>query len=57
MKKKCLIYVVAFNHEKFILKTLKRIPKTLNKKYNIEILVADDHSEDDTTYIAKKYKK
>jgi len=56
MKKKCLIYVVAFNHEKFILKTLKRIPKTLNKKYNIEILVADDHSEDDTTYIAKKFK-
>ena len=55
-KKKCLIYVVAYNHEKFILKTLKRIPKEIFKKYKTTILVSDDFSKDKTSNIAKKYR-
>ena len=55
MKKKCLIYVVCYNHEKFILKTLERIPKSLANKYIIEVLVADDNSKDQTLNQAKKF--
>ena len=54
-KKKCLIYVVAYNHENFILKTLQRIPKEIFKKYKTTILVSDDFSKDRTSKKAKKY--
>ena len=56
-KRKCLIYVVAYNHEKFILKTLNRIPSRIYKKYNLEILVSDDFSSDNTVLEAKKLRK
>ena len=56
MKKKCLIYVVCYNHEKFILKTLKRIPINLSSLYEIEILVANDKSKDKTLEEAKKFR-
>ena len=56
-KRKCLIYVVAYNHEKFILKTLNRIPSKIYKKYNLEILVSDDFSLDNTLLEAKKFRK
>lgn len=56
MKKKCLIYVVSYNHEKFILDTLLRIPKNISKKYNVEILVSNDRSQDNTLEEAKKFK-
>ncbi len=56
MKKKCLIYVVSYNHEKFILDTLLRIPKSISKKYNVEILVSNDRSQDKTLEQAKKFK-
>ena len=55
MKKKCLIYVVCYNHEKFILKTLERIPQTLSEHYDIEILVANDKSKDKTLEETKKF--
>ena len=55
MKKKCLIYVVCYNHEKFILKTLERIPQNLSEYYDIEILVANDKSKDKTLEKAKEY--
>ena len=55
MKKKCLIYVVCYNHEKFILKTLERIPQTLSEYYDIEILVANDKSKDKTLEETKKF--
>ena len=45
---KLLIYVVAFNHEKFIISLLNRIPKDLSNKYDVEILINDDYSSDDT---------
>ncbi len=56
-KRKCLIYVLAYNHEKFILKTLNRIPSRIYKKYNLEILVSDDFSSDNTVLEAKKFIK
>ena len=56
MKKKCLIYVVSYNHEKFILDTLLRIPKNISRKYNVEILVSNDKSQDSTLEQAKKFK-
>ena len=55
MKKKCLIYVVCYNHEKFILKTLERIPQILSEYYDIEILVANDKSKDKTLEETKKF--
>lgn len=56
MKKKCLIYVVCYNHEKFILKTLNRIPRNLSNSYEIEVLVANDKSKDNTLQETKKFK-
>jgi glycosyltransferase involved in cell wall biosynthesis len=47
-KDKLLIYIVAFNHEKFISKLLNRVPKDLSDKYNVEILINDDYSSDAT---------
>ena len=55
MKKKCLIYVVCYNHEKFILNTLERIPQKLSEDYDIEILVANDKSKDKTLEETKKF--
>jgi glycosyltransferase involved in cell wall biosynthesis len=55
MKKKCLIYVVCYNHEKFILNTLERIPQKLNEDYDVEILVANDKSKDKTLVETKKF--
>lgn len=53
---KLLIYVVAYNHEKFIKKTLERINDEIFEKYNTEILVNDDSSEDETLKILKELK-
>lgn len=55
MKKKCLIYVVCYNHEKFILNTLERIPQKLSEDYDVEILVANDKSKDKTLEETKKF--
>ena len=57
MKSKVLIYIVTYNHENFILKVLKRIPKYLNKKYNLQILISDDKSKDNTLKVLEKSKK
>ena len=35
-KPRLLIYIVAFNHEKFIVNVLKRIPLNLSEKYEVE---------------------
>ena len=62
MKKvRLLIFVVAYNHEKFVESVINRIPKKLSKLYDLEILIIDDASEDNTIEISKKlqtiYKK
>ena len=54
--KKLLIYIVAFNHEKFIEKVLNRIDKKIFNKFETEILVNDDHSTDNTLKKIKDYK-
>ena len=53
---KLLIYVVTYNHEKFIEKTLDRIDKKLFENNKIKILVNDDSSKDDTLKIIKSIK-
>jgi len=54
--KKLLIYIVAFNHEKFIEKVLNRIDKKIFNKFETEILINDDHSTDNTLKKIKNYK-
>ena len=48
IKKKLLILIVAYNHEKFIKNVLQRISIDLAKKYDVEILINDDSSSDKT---------
>ena len=55
MKKKLLILIVAYNHEKFIEKVLDRINENLLNVYETEILINDDLSSDDTLKIIKNY--
>lgn len=57
MKKKLLIFVVAYNAENLIQKTLDRIPDNLDDKFEVEILVSDDCSNDNTLFNAKETKK
>ena len=57
MKKKLLILIVAYNHEKFIDKVLDRINEDLTNKYNVEILINDDSSSDKTLEVTKNYVK
>ena len=54
-KKKLLIYIVTFNHEKFIINVLNRIPKNLSEKYYVEILINDDSSSDETFKLTYKF--
>ena len=57
MKKKVLIYVVSYNHEKFIEKTINRINDRVFQKYQTEILISDDKSNDSTFQIIRNIKK
>jgi len=54
-KAKLLIYIVTFNHEKFIIDVLNRIPKNLSVKYDVEILINDDSSSDSTFKLTYEY--
>jgi len=56
-KPKLLIYIVAYNHEKFIINVFKRIPESLAKNYDVEILINDDSSEDKTFEVTQKFLK
>ena len=55
-KKKVLIFIVAYNAEKTIENVLNRIPVSLQKEFNAEILVIDDASKDDTYKIGLSHK-
>ena len=55
--KKLLIFIVAYNHENFIEKTFSRIDKNIFKKYETEILISDDSSNDSTLQIINDLKK
>ena len=54
-KKKLLVLVVAYNHEKFIEKVLRRIKQDITQNYEIEILINDDSSTDRTLEVTKNY--
>ena len=56
MKKKILIYIVTYNHEKFIENTINRINDEIFKKYETEILISDDKSSDKTFKILRNIK-
>lgn len=43
-----LIFIVAYNAEKTIESVLKRIPSLLQDLYEVEVLIIDDSSQDDT---------
>ena len=47
-KKRLLIFVVAYNAQHTINWVLGRVPPSLTKEFDAEILVIDDQSEDDT---------
>ena len=55
--KKLLIYIIAYNTEKFITNVLDRISIDLTKKYDVEILINDDSSLDRTFKIIDSYTK
>ena len=57
IKKKLLILIVAYNHEKFIKSVLQRIDANLVKKYDVEILINDDCSSDKTLEYAQEFIK
>ena len=57
MKKKLLIFVVAYNAEKTIVDLLNSIPKKIRLNFDFEILVIDDFSTDDTFNVASEYIK
>jgi hypothetical protein len=44
--KKMLIYIVCYNHENIIKKTISSIPKKLKNKYQIDNLFSEDTSKD-----------
>lgn len=57
-KKKLLVFIVAYKAENTIEDVINRIPKTLKREFNTEVLIIDDASDDETykrslTYIKK----
>ena len=57
-KPRLLIYIITFNHEQFIIDVLKRIPLiNLSKKYEVELLLNDDASKDNTVDLTYQYAK
>ncbi|BCL59531.1 hypothetical protein DGMP_02240 [Desulfomarina profundi] len=47
-KGRLLIFIVAYNAENTIENVLKRIPVSLSDRYDIEVLIIDDSSQDNT---------
>src|SRR3954464_14067673 len=48
VKQRLLVFIVAYNAERTIEKTLRRIPPSLLDHYDVEVLVIDDSSKDKT---------
>ncbi|KAA3622584.1 MAG: glycosyltransferase family 2 protein, partial [Proteobacteria bacterium] len=47
-KKRLLVFIVAYNAERTIEDVLRRIPPEVGDHFDVEILIIDDASEDDT---------
>ena len=56
MKKKLLILIPSYNVEKFLHSLLVSIPSKKLKKFDVEVLIINDASNDKTLNIAEKYK-
>lgn len=58
MAKKVLVFIVAYNAEKHIESVLNRIPSICwnSEHYQLEVLIIDDASKDNTVEVANKYK-
>src|SRR4029077_11223387 len=54
--KRVLIFVVAYNAESTIEKVLSRIPGSLHNE-NIEVLIIDDSSKDDTFWNGLRFQR
>jgi len=56
-KKRLLIFIVSYNAEKFIKSVLDRIPENIwaNDLFDVEVLIIDDQSSDQTFYRAHEY--
>ncbi|MCU1295595.1 MAG: glycosyltransferase [Bryobacterales bacterium] len=52
MKRRVLVFIVAYNAEKTIESVLRRIPASLLEKYAVDVLVIDDASRDATFEIS-----
>lgn len=52
-----LIFVIAYQAEKTLVRTLERIPAEVFESYACEVLVVDDASKDRTFSIGRAYKK
>ncbi|MBV9085378.1 MAG: glycosyltransferase [Acidobacteriaceae bacterium] len=48
MKRRCLIFIVAYHAETTIDKVVRRIPVSLADEYDVDILIIDDSSRDRT---------
>ena len=55
-KTRVLIFMLAYNAEKTICDTINRLPNS-NYKYELEALIIDDASDDNTFNIATEFKK
>ncbi|HEU4413097.1 MAG TPA: bifunctional glycosyltransferase/class I SAM-dependent methyltransferase [Polyangiaceae bacterium] len=53
---KLLIFVIAYYAEKTLRRVLERIPAEIFERYDCEVLVVDDASEDQTFEIGRAYK-
>jgi len=49
-KGRLLIFIVAYNAERTIESVLKRIPVSLSDSYEVEVLIIDDSSQDETFF-------
>jgi glycosyltransferase involved in cell wall biosynthesis/2-polyprenyl-3-methyl-5-hydroxy-6-metoxy-1,4-benzoquinol methylase len=56
-KKKLLIFVIAYYAEATLKKVLERIPDDVYDRYECEVLIVDDASEDRTFAIGREYKE
>ena len=47
-KPRLLIFIVAYNAERTIQSVLQRIPRSLSERYDTEVLIIEDSSQDET---------
>lgn len=50
-----LIFVVAYNAEKTLQQVLARVPSEIRERYEADVLIIDDSSQDDTFVTGRKY--